>query len=300
MQRHRISGQFFRQSVAAVAMIAAWAAWLDARRAGRDPREQTTNTPTVTWDRFSADLSFRQAFINPDGTPQQTQPPATAFHLERSRSSRGWRTVITLRSFDRVVFKAAGTVRTAENPYVIARMESDGDGQPPRLYNLRGEPISLPTANDRRLLAAPVPATLSVPDWNALATRVATTALLPAPDAWVDSVVATPDRRTSRRAAIEASFGPPRGRLSGLDRYVATTGDVTNEMLVNADIVIPAEINTALRGTLMTRTTFAHEARAGGVFVRRFSHAERRLPEAGDVRAVTDIEMTNVSTTSGK
>lgn len=296
MQRHRTSGHFFRQIIAAVVMVAASVAWLDARRGGREPREQTTAPTTVTWDKFSADLSLRQSFIKANGAPQQAQPPATAFRLERSRSSRGWRTVITLSNIDRVTFKATGTIRTAENPYVIARMESDGDGQPPRLYNLKGQLVTLPTAIDRQLLSAPVPSAFKVPDWNALAIRVATTALLPAQDAWIDSVIATPDRRTSRRQAIEARFGPARGRVSGLDQYLATTGDVTNEMLVNTDMVVPLEINTALRGTLTTRTMFGHEPKPGGVFVRRFSHAERTLPEAAGARAVTDIEMTNVAT----
>lgn len=300
MQGHRTGRQFFNQVIAAIVMVAASVAWLDARRGGRNPREQTTTTSTTpgtaTWDRFSADLSFRQAFIKPDGTPQQTQPPAATFRLERTRSLRGWHTLITLRTIDRVTYKAAGVTRTTDNPYVIARMESDGDGRPPRLYNLQGQLVTLPTAIDRQLLATPVPTSFKVPDWNALATRVATTALLPAQDAWIDSVIATPDRRTTRRQAIEARFGLPRGRVSGLDQYVATTGDVTNEMLVNTDIVVPIEVNTALRGTLTTRTMFAHEPKAGGVFVRRFSHAERILPEAAGVRAVTDIEISNVTT----
>lgn len=280
-----------------VVMVAGWAVWLDARRG---VGAQAATAPVVSWDAFSADVSFRQAFLKADGTPHAVQPPLSTFRLERTRSSRGWRTVVTLRRIDKVSFMVNRTMRAVDNPHVIARMEVDGDGLAPRLYNADGRLVALPTDADRRLLKAPVPADMTPPDWNALATRVAATALVPAQDAWIDSVIATPDRRVARRQAIERSFGPPRGRVAGLDQYVATTGDVTREMLVNAELAVPIEINTAQGGRLTTRATFSHEPRANGVFVRRYSRGERVFPEAGGVRVITDVEMTNVTTGSAR
>jgi hypothetical protein len=111
---------------------------------------------------------------------------------------------------------------------------------------------------------------------------------------WIDNIVATPARRTARRQALEQRYGVKRGRVNGLDQYVATTGDTTCEVLVNGDAVVPVELNVARSGLLASHSLFTHESWPDGVLVRRLLHAERAVPERQGSRLLTDVSLTSV------
>jgi len=112
---------------------------------------------------------------------------------------------------------------------------------------------------------------------------------------WIDNVVATPAKRLDRRKAIERRYGPKRGRVNGMDRYLASAGDMTCELLVNSDAVVPVEMNLARTATLIGRSLFTHETQPDGVLIRRLLHSERAVAIGSNNRAVVDVTMTNVS-----
>ena len=66
-------------------------------------------------------------------------------------------------------------------------------------------------------------------------------------------------------------------------------------MLINPAAEVPVEISAVQNGTLLARTTFGYVNGTGGAVVRRFAHDERAVPEISGARAITDIEMTNVT-----
>ena len=111
-------------------------------------------------------------------------------------------------------------------------------------------------------------------------------------------MVATPAKRAKRQEALERRLGRPQGRHGGSDRYVSMEGDETHEILVHPEAVVPLEMTVARGGKLVRRTRFEYDVRPGGALVRRLLRTEQVLADAGGLRALTDVELTNVEVTA--
>src|SRR6185503_15970193 len=106
-------------------------------------------------------------------------------------------------------------------------------------------------------------------EWDALR-RQFTTSVIPAQSsAWLDELIATPDKRTERRLAIEGKYGKSKKRVNGLDRYVTTDGIVTAELLVKPDAVVPVELNQVENGELVGRVLSTYIVRNDGAYIKR-------------------------------
>ena len=112
-------------------------------------------------------------------------------------------------------------------------------------------------------------------------------------------MIATPDKRADRRRALETRFGAPTTGPGGRDRYQSTVGDLAYELLVDARTDLPVELNTSRAGKLVGHATFRHQAQPNGVLVRHLVHAEQALSDVDGGRSVMDVELTNVTLTTG-
>jgi hypothetical protein len=265
--------------------------------AGRPEQSRTIQPPTPESSSargaFRADVALRQGRVRIDGRPVGPPAPAISFRIERARRPTGWRTTMTLRGFDQpLVESATGTVEL-DNPFLITRVEYDEANGEPRFYNSRGVRVPQPTAADRVLFDLPSSRserTVGVP--SSLGERPRQSAV--APDDWAAQIVATPGARADRQSSFERQLGRPQGRVAGLDRYLATNGDTTREVLVNPEAVVPVEVNTVSRGQLVARTTFGYDQHPNGAWVRKLLRSERVVPNASGLRSVLDVAVTNV------
>jgi hypothetical protein len=290
--------------------IAAWAAvlvtalgfsiaYLGARPLPDLTPDQSSQEPddSPEFEGFSADVSIRQAHVAADGSLIRT-PPKVQFRIERSLKGSEWNTVVTLQGFDHPLVRWNTGLKHLENPFLISRMEYDEDGAEPRFYNRRGDEVRGPNKSDRRLLDVQAPPPAHVLDWDGIARRVPKGPASKTANDWIENVVATPANRAKRQEALERRLGTPQGQHGGSDRYVSMEGDETHEILVHPEAVVPFEMTVARGGTPVRRTRFEYDMRPGGVLVRRLLRTEQVLADAGGLRALTDIEVTNVEVTA--
>jgi hypothetical protein len=292
LRTHRLSPLL----IAAVCVVSS-IAYVNAARPEASPPQAAARDPAPQpWDTFRADLTLTHRHVDRDGRPWPASRTAVvAMHVQRLRDRSGWHTSITLRdAAPPKVLTRAGS-EFVDSPFRIARVEYDDEGEP-RLYDRAGR-IVHPMDVEALRQAMGVAPNQAVASFRAgrpdprTRPRVATTR----PN-WIDSVIATPDRRGLRHRALTDRYGSPVGRVGRLDRFVAKNGREIHEILVDPDAELPVEVNTQRDGALVTHTTFAYAPYAGGVLARRLLHAEAAMPDstAGD-RLVTDVEMTHLS-----
>ena len=82
--------------------------------------------------------------------------------------------------------------------------------------------------------------------------------------------------------------------MRGLDRYVTTTGDRTDETLVDRQLQLPVEANVVRGGRLVSHRTISYEDAAGDLVVRRRVRTERLVSPTTGERAIVELEFTNV------
>lgn len=251
------------------------------------------------WDAFSADLSIRHAYVDAAGVIVQTPPPAVDMHVERRKSGGSWRTALTLTRIEKPAVRDGSQLITLDNPFLVVRMEYDGDGTAPRFFNVSGQRVALPDAAANRLLAVSPEEIGDLPVANLSSPAIVRGAVLPVRPDWIDNIVATPAKQSARQLAIEARFGRRRGRVNGLDRYLATAGGVTCEMLVNRSAAVPVEVNVVQSGLLAARTQYSHETRPDGVMIRRLLRAERVVSVEQGTRILSEITLTGVTVSAG-
>jgi hypothetical protein len=234
----------------------------------------------------SADVTIQHRTMAADGTPLGIEPPPIRYRWHRAQRANGWKTTITL-------IEAAGPFtgrRPQEADDQLARLEIEGDGTPPRLYNRRGElmprPLlrSLGLARARHLL--PSSAQVAELEDGTVGPRVIDRD-------WVESFVATPSRLGARRARLAERFARPTGTIGGLQRFVRTEGDTTEELLVHPDSALAVEVSVAERGRLVWHARFGYVPGASGTWLRRTTHAEQAVSHDGR-RLATDVEFSNL------
>jgi hypothetical protein len=263
-----------------------------AAQSGRGPT-------TASSEAFSGRLTVRYQRVAADGRPGSSPVPAIVLKLERWPVRGRWKTALTLQSSDPVWIESLTGRRPLQNPFGISRLEYDDDGTTPRVYGRRGELVKGPTNADRRLLG--IPDTLRDPNAE-LATRLA--AIVGGPGAPVgrgpaEGLLVHASDHPNRRLALERRFGRPIGTVRGLERFVVQAADRTQELLLDPDTALPAELNVARQGRLFSRTSFDYQASSTGSLLRRRLHTEFALGSSASGRLVSDIELTDVTIGQG-
>jgi hypothetical protein len=258
------------------------------------PRRATAAT---TPQRLEADLTVRHRRLASDGTPLGPDLPAMVVHVDRRRSGARWRTSLTLRSDAPARILALNGAHDLPNPFAIARMEFDDDGAAPRMFDRQGHPVPVPGRAARRFFDRPDRSQAPSPADQLLARLPS--AIRPTGGAFEGLVVDRADR--DRRARhLETRFGRAVGRVRGLDRYVAPAGEALEEVLVDPETALPAEVNVARGGQLVRRSTFAYAEAAGRRLVRRQALAEQLLPGDRGDRLQSTIALSDVVIDDGR
>ncbi len=241
-----------------------------------------------SWDTFSADVTVRHRRLRSDGSPNGIDAPPVRYRWERTETAAGWKTVLTFQPPPAAEQRAIATPQDAR--FEVARVEDDEDGTPARVFNRLGQRMELPGANDGRLSNArhllPATAALAAADNGQRSTSVSGRE-------WVDSVIADPARTQERRAGLRRQFGRPTGKVRGLNRFVRTEANRTEELLADPTSALPLEMNVVEGGRLVWHGRFAYSGDRGGASTRQAMHVEQIMSEAGE-RLSTDLELANV------
>jgi hypothetical protein len=260
--------------------------------------------PEEKWNTFSAEVTIRRGLRDAAHPSGSSDGPAVKYRWERIESGGRWKTTMTVLAGARpAVITPTGQPLTI--PPVIVRIEDDGDGSEPRLYNLQGALVRPPAKSDRQKIRA---------NDSVFATTDALTAGRPASLSkgaapadqgrdWVDALLPSFEGKSARRAELQRRFGKAVGNVRGLSRYQQFSGDVTIEVLADDDWGVPMEINILRTGALESHATFEYEAGPNGSLVRRRSRVEHVVAagpggsdkwEKNDARMVLDVELANV------
>jgi len=230
---------------------------------------------------FSADLMVRHRRVTPSGVPIGLPRPDVIMRVVREERRGRWVTSLSASRAPDALVEGPRGAATLANPFLVARVEMADDDEQPRLFDRRGQPVRALSADDLRLVGA-----ARVVQQGTEGSRARSS---PA-----GALLAEAGGELTRRRDLERRFGPAAGRVRGLDRYVATTGDARHEVLVKPDTVLPVEMLTSSssRGEMRTGVTYQAHGRHG--HVRRLLRTEHHLAEAGAGRAVTEVELANV------
>jgi hypothetical protein len=264
-----------------------------AQRASATPPKAASLAPTDAWDTFSADITLRRSRVNADGQPIGDSAVAHRYHWERSSASGHWQTTMTLAPADAQSLRTVHGNAAIDDRLLIARIVDDEDGSGPRIYNKRGDLLRAPGRLDELLPATPGS------DRERPARQPAAKAAgqqprgVPSPSQWADNHFIKRSGHDARRLALQRRHGRPTGQVRGLDRYVTTNADRTEETLVDRQLQLPVETNVVREGRLISHKTMSYEDAAGDLVVRRRVHTERVVsPQTGE-RAIVELEFTN-------
>ena len=250
--------------------------------------------PTDAWDTYSADITLRRSRVDAEGQPAGDGVSAQQYHWERSSATGHWKTTMTLAASPVSLRTLRGSA-ALDDRLLVARIEDDEDGSGPRIYNKRGDRLRTPGALDQLLpatrgvepgrLPSP-PATRAAAGRRPRATQSASQ--------WIDNHFIKRKGQDARRLALQRRHGPPSGQVRGLDRYVTTHGDRTEETLVDRQLQVPVETNIVRQGRLVSHRTMSYAQAGGDLVVRRSIRTERLVsPKTGE-RAIVEIEFANV------
>ena len=254
------------------------------------PAQTSALLAAGNWNTVTADITVRRSRVAADGTPAGEAAPTTRYRWERRLTAAGWHSTLTLVDGARPVIDTSAGPKALDNPFAIARIEDDEDGSPLRMFNGKDEEVPTPSVP-----LAGLPAGADAPE-AAREVSMAGAGVRPMTFGrdWVDAVVPSSSRTSSRRAALERRHGKAVGRVGGLDRFITTTGDDTLEVLADPVWALPLEINTVRSGALVSHTTLLYAAGSGGTLVRRTVRTEHGMPGGDGERLVTDVEFANV------
>jgi hypothetical protein len=247
-------------------------------------------SPSARWNALTADITMRRYEVSAEGAPVGMPAPVVTYRWDRVETPWGWRTTMALLSAERPkVLSLRGPVDV--NPHQILRIEDDGDGSPLRVIGANGRPVpKLPPQLMARAVDHLRAANPSGPEFPLQAKERG--APIVAGREWIESFLAAPERVAKRRDALRRRFGSPVARDKGLDNYVSMSGADRINVLADPDAGVPVSMSISRDGALKAHTTFAYTRRADSTLVRRSVRSQHRL--ADDMRAVTDIEFTNV------
>jgi hypothetical protein len=259
--------------------------------------------PQDWWNKFTADVAIRRGLSDAARPAASTDAPPVKYRLVRALSGAYWKTTMVVMGGTRPdVVTPTGESLTI--PPAVARIEDDGDGTEPRLYDLQGQLLRPPTKNDRQKMGAadsvfaPTDALTQSHTGFAKGQRPADHGR-----GWIEALMPSLDKKSARRTALQKRFGKAVGKVRGLDRYLQSGSDQTLEVLADEDSGVPVEINALRGGVLQSHTTFVYEPGPQRTLVRRRAHVEHAIldrPELKDARLVLDVELSNVTLEDGR
>jgi hypothetical protein len=257
--------------------------------------------PQDKWNTFTADVAIRRGLRDAARPAASTDASPVKYRLVRALSGAYWKTTMAVIGATRPDV-VTPTGESLAIPPAVARIEDDGDGTEPRLYNLQGQLLRSPTKNDRQKMGA---ADSVFAPTDALTQSRAGGANGQRPSdqgrGWIESLMPSLDKKSARRTALEERFGNAVGKVRGLDRYLQTASDQTVEVLADEDSAVPVEINVLRGGVLLSHTTFVYEPGPQRTLVRRRASVEHaildtpELPGLKDARLILDVELSNVT-----
>lgn len=214
----------------------------------------------------AVDVALTHRVIEADGT--QSVPIATevAFTLQKLRTPSGTTKI-------RLTYRTpAPNQRTQgqHHPLEGARVEYDPDAQSATVFDEAGQ-----RANPRLVLSS--------------------SARLGSFDTWLDTLVFRSTDAAARREALERTYGRPAGRIGRLTRHVRTSGDTSEELLVDSISALPVELNLWRQNALEGHVTIDYAVRPDGHLVRRRLRSEQVIDAHSARRSVLSIEFSNVA-----
>jgi len=255
-------------------------------------------TPTraqipASWNTFSVELTFNRYEIRPDGKLAGFKAPVVTYRFERSAAPWGWRTVFSLVAAERQRVQSVKGPDKEIDALSVVRLEDDGDGTPIRVTTRDGRrPVSrLPVSAVKDGLDNILRLNPGVS--SSLFARTKAKPLQSASDRdWVDSIVASPGRSASRRAALIRRYGGSTGKHQGFDRYESVQGPQRIEVLADPQSSVVVAVNTFRDDLAVDRTTLVY-TQAQGALVRKGIRSEHRV--STERRAVTEVEFSKVT-----
>ncbi len=215
--------------------------------------------------RLSMDIAVTRYLVDANGKRMGPDAEAIRYRLARQKTSRGWRTTMTMG-----VPSAAPLAGGPVNRFLGGRVDVDEAGRF-TMFDKDGHEVDVPAA------MRPVVAPEITGEWSQ----------------WVQSAAERRAQRDERLAEIEAMYGKPSASVGGLSRFVRRTGDDVEELLWDAANALPVELNVARGGALKGRITFDYAEQPGRGLVRRGIRSETIVNEQGH-RAITLTEFSNV------
>jgi hypothetical protein len=278
----------------AIVCVCAGASPASAQPAPTAPKAASL-APTDAWNTYSADITLRRHRVDAAGQPVGDSVTAQQYHWERSSATGHWKTTMTLGPASPALLRTLRGTAALDDRMLVARIEDDEDGSGPRIYNKRGDLLRAPGALDQLLppsagtdpqrLPHPPPAR-GAGGQRPQATQSASQ--------WIDNHFIKRNGHEARRRAFQRQHGPPVGHVRGLDRYVTTHGDRTDETLVDPQLQVPVETNVVREGRLVSHRTMSYAAAGSDLVVRRSIRTERLVSSKTGERAIVEIEFANV------
>ena len=251
--------------------------------------------PTDAWNTLSADITLRRSRVDAAGQPVGDSVTAQQYHWERSSATGHWKTTMTLAPASPVAQRTLSGTAPVDDRLLVARIEDDEDGSGPRIFTKHGDVLRAPSSPDQLLPPRPDgdPARLPPPPASKAANGQRPHATQSVSQ-WIESHFIKRNGHDARRQAFQRRHGPPSGQVRGLDRYVTTHGDRTDETLVDRQLQVPVEANVVRQGQLVSHRTMSYAPAGGDYVVRRSIRTERLVSAKTGERAVVEIEFANV------
>jgi hypothetical protein len=114
-----------------------------------------------------------------------------------------------------------------------------------------------------------------------------------------ESLLADAAETPRRRRALERDYGRPAGTLRGLVRYLARRGTATEEVLVSADTLLPAELSVVQDGVLTEHQAFSYRRLPGNRWVRQQTIAQTLVTGRQPHRLLTITTLDDVQADGG-
>jgi hypothetical protein len=229
--------------------------------------QERSAVPNSTESVVSAvDVALTHRVIEADGTPSMPIATEVAFTLQKLRTRSG---ATKIRLTYRTPVPSERT-QGQRHPLDGARVEYDPDAQSATVFDEAGQ-----RANPRLSLSS--------------------SARLGSFDTWLDTLVFRSTDASARREALEQSYGRPAGRVGRLTRHVRTSGDTSEELLVDSTSALPVELNLRRQNALEGHVTIDYDVRPDGHLVRRRLRSEQVIDARSARRSVLSIEFSNVA-----
>lgn len=286
--------------MAALAIVCLAGAPLAAAAGGEPPSRRQLVDPLVTAvspeqvTAVTADIVVRHSRVDATGRARGRQPVEVAYRLERTRTARGWTSVMKLTRRPKAMVRGSDGDLAIDRVPAVTRIEDPGDGTPVRVFNARGVEVRLPSRSDVRALAKGAPGALrglGLPGAAADGTEQSEPPAAAADDPVRALLAVAGDKR---RADVARRLGPPSGRVRGLDRHTVSEGDEITETLVDPASGLPVETSVVKDGRRVEHITQVYARAAGGAMLRRSLRTERLLPDGAGDRLITDVEFAGV------